>query len=59
LPPSSLNPKVAPALDAVLARALAKSPARRFPKAGDFEVALASATAATTAATGAEPAALA
>ena len=56
LPPSSLNAQVAPALDAVLARALAKSPARRFATAGGFDAALASAAAGTTAATGAEPA---
>jgi eukaryotic-like serine/threonine-protein kinase len=39
-PPSELNPAVPPALDAVVLRALAKDPARRFADAEEFIVAL-------------------
>src|SRR3954454_4368555 len=35
-PPSELNPKVPPALDAVVLKALAKDPANRFTSADDF-----------------------
>ena len=35
-PPSEVNPKVPPALDAVVLRALAKDPANRFQSADDF-----------------------
>jgi serine/threonine protein kinase len=39
-PPSSINPKLPPALDAVVARALAKTRDERFATARDFAVAL-------------------
>jgi serine/threonine-protein kinase len=39
-PPSALNPAVGPALDAVVLRALAKDPARRFADADEFIAAL-------------------
>jgi beta-lactam-binding protein with PASTA domain/predicted Ser/Thr protein kinase len=39
-PPSSLNPGVPPALDAVVLRALAKDPANRFSNADEFSRAL-------------------
>ena len=39
-PPSSINPKLPPALDAVVARALAKTREERFATARDFAVAL-------------------
>ncbi len=35
-PPSTLNPALSPALDAVLLRALAKQPEERFPSVSDF-----------------------
>jgi len=35
-PPSTLNPRVTPEIDAVLLRALAKSPADRFPSVSSF-----------------------
>ncbi|MDX6652124.1 MAG: eukaryotic-like serine/threonine-protein kinase [Solirubrobacterales bacterium] len=38
--PSALNPEVSPALDAVVMRALAKDPARRFADADAFRLAL-------------------
>jgi eukaryotic-like serine/threonine-protein kinase len=41
--PSTLNPQVTPALDAVVMRALSKDPARRFADADDFLAALAAA----------------
>jgi serine/threonine-protein kinase len=44
-PPSELNPKVPPALDAVVLKALAKDPANRFTSADDFLRALDSAEA--------------
>lgn len=39
-PPSQLNPAVTPELDAVVARAMAKSPAQRFASAAEFQAAL-------------------
>ena len=39
-PPSAFNPHLAPAVDAVLTRALAKDPAERFPSVSDFARAL-------------------
>ncbi len=39
-PPSSVEPSVPPALDAVVLRALERDPARRFASAGDFLAAL-------------------
>ncbi len=38
--PSSINPKVSPALDAVVLKALAKDPARRFGSAAEMIAAL-------------------
>ena len=38
--PSSINPKVSPALDAIVLRALAKDPARRFASAAEMAAAL-------------------
>ncbi len=35
-PPSALNPRVTPAIDAVILRALAKTPGDRFPTVADF-----------------------
>ena len=40
VPPSTINPQVPPALDAVVLRALAKDPANRFATANDFLSAL-------------------
>ncbi len=39
-PPSRINPAVTPELDAVVARAMAKSPAQRFASAAEFQTAL-------------------
>jgi HAMP domain-containing protein/predicted Ser/Thr protein kinase len=35
-PPRTLNPRLAPALEALILRCLEKSPARRYPKVGDI-----------------------
>ena len=43
LPPSAHNPKVPAALDAVVARAVAKDPAARFQSAGEFRLTVATA----------------
>jgi serine/threonine protein kinase len=43
-PPSSLNPEVSAELDAVVMRALERDPARRFPTAREFAIALREAT---------------
>ena len=47
-PPSRLNPRVSPAVQSVILKALEKSPADRFQKATDFAVALEQAVAAQT-----------
>ncbi len=40
LPPSTYNPRLSPALDAIILRALAKKPEERFPTVTDFASAL-------------------
>lgn len=47
-PPSRLNPRISPAVQSVILKALEKSPADRFQKATDFAVALEQAVAAQT-----------
>lgn len=42
-PPSTLNPAISPEMDAVVLRALRKSPAERFPNANEFRTALSAA----------------